>query len=338
MCGSNRIARRITRLRLAAVKTLLLGLAAFCPAPSSIIEPAALAAERVMLGTPSRGLFEFPAVVAMQKGFFADEGLEVTKIQIQPQIGVKALLAGDVDYTLSWGSTLRAAVTGVPLKVVAALASRPLHVLVTRPEIESGKDLKNRTIGVDSYAGTVDYLTRVAARHYGLEPEKDVKIIVTGPSPLRLAALKAGSIDATAIDIAYAVKAEEEGYRRLLYLGDIIELPLSGIGLTEKKLAEQRDQVKKIIRAVLRGSAFMKQNRAETLEIMTRYLGITPAQAAKTYDTSISAFTQDGFVSDQGLALDIQLAKDRLKLAKEVPLRQVVDWSVLKEIQAEKAR
>lgn len=319
-------------------RTLIFIFAALCVWLSLLAKYKVHAAERIMMGTPSRGLFEMPAVVAIQKGFFADEGLEVVKIQIQPQIGVKALIAGDVDYTLSWGSTLRAAATGVPLKVVAALASRPLHVLITRQEIRSGKDLKNRTVGVDSYAGTVDYLTRVAARHYGLEPEKDIKIIVTGPSPLRLAALKAGSIDATAIDVAYAVKAEEEGYRRLLYLGDIIELPLSGIGLTDRKLAEQREQAKKVIRAVLRGTAFMKKSRGETLEIMTRYLGITSAQAAKTYDTSISAFTEDGFVSEKGLALDIQLAKDRLKLTKEIPFSQVVDWSLLKEIQGEKTK
>ena len=67
----------------------------------------------------------------------------------------------------------------------------------------------------------MDYLSRVALRHYGMEPDKDVKIIVTGESPTRLAALRAGSIDATAIDIAFAVKAEDEGYRRFLYLGDI---------------------------------------------------------------------------------------------------------------------
>ena len=60
-------------------------------------------------------------------------------------------------------------------------------------------------------AGTVDYLSRVALRYYGMEPDKDVKIIVTGKSPTRLAALRAGAIDAIAIDIAFAVKAEERG-------------------------------------------------------------------------------------------------------------------------------
>jgi len=292
----------------------------------------ALAAERVMMATPSRGLFEFPAVVAIHKGYYKDEGLEIRKIQMQPQIGVKALVAGDVDYLLAWGSALRAAVTGVPIKVVASMASRPLHILIARAEIKSGKDLKGKTIGVDSFAGTVDYLSRVAVRHYGLDPDRDIKIIVTGESPLRLAAIRAGSIDATAIDVAFAAKAEEEGLRRLLNLAEITDLPLSGIGVTDKKLATEREQIKKVIRATLKGIRFMKQNRAETLQMMTDYLGIKPSQAASAYDASIQSFTDDGFVSDKGLMLDIQLARERIKMTKEVPLSQVVDWSLLREI------
>jgi NitT/TauT family transport system substrate-binding protein len=294
----------------------------------------AVGAERIVIGTPSRGLFEFPAVVAMRKGYYKDEGFHVDKVQMQPAIAVKALISGDIDYLLAWGSAVRAAVTGVPIKAVVGFAARPLHVLIARPDIKTPKDLKGKIIGVDSVAGTVDYLSRVAARHFGFEPEKDIKIIVTGESPTRLAALRAGSIDATPIDVAFAMKAEDEGFRRLLYLGDIIELPLSGIAVTDSKLQSQREQVKKVVRGSLRGSRFMKQNRLETIQMLSDYLRITPSQAAKAYDTSIHSFTDDGIISDKGVNLDIQLTKERLKLTKEIPLSQLVDWSLVKEIKA----
>ena len=290
------------------------------------------AAERIVIGTPSRGLFEFPSVVAIRKGFYKEEGLETDKVQMQPAIGVKALISGDIDYLMAWGSAVRAAVTGVPIKAVVGLASRPLHVLIARPDIKTPKDLKGKVIGVDSVAGTVDYLSRVAVRHFGMEPEKDVKIIVTGESPTRLAALHAGSIDATPIDVAFAMKAEDEGFKRLLYLGDIIELPLSGIAVMEKKIQTQREQVKKVIRATIRGTRFMKQNRAETIQMVSDYLRITPAQSAKAYDTSINSFTDDGIISDKGVNLDVQLTKERLKMTKEIPLSQLVDWSLVKEV------
>lgn len=290
------------------------------------------AAERIVIGTPSRGLFEFPSVVAIRKGFYKEEGLETDKVQMQPAIGVKALISGDIDYLMAWGSAVRAAVTGVPIKAVVGLASRPLHVLIARPDIKTPKDLKGKVIGVDSVAGTVDYLSRVAVRHFGMEPEKDVKIIVTGESPTRLAALHAGSIDATPIDVAFAMKAEDEGFKRLLYLGDIIELPLSGIAVMEKKIQTQREQIKKVIRATIRGTRFMKQNRAETIQMVSDYLRISPSQSAKAYDTSINSFTDNGIISDKGVNLDVQLTKERLKMTKEIPLSQLVDWSLVKEV------
>ena len=298
----------------------------------SLVGEPAPAAERVTIATPSRGLFEFPVVVAMRKGFYKDEGIEVDKIQMQPAIGVKALMSGDVDYLLAWGSALRAAVSGVPIKAVLGFAGRPLHVLIARPEIKSPKDLKGKIIGVDSVAGTVDYLSRVAVRHFGFEPEKDVKIIVTGESPTRLAALRAGAIDATPIDVAFAVKAEDEGFKRLVYLGDLIELPLSGIAVMEQKLQTQRDQVRRVVRAGVRGLRFMKQNRNETVQMLSDYLRITPSQSARAYDASINSFTDDGIISDKGVLLDVQLTKERLKLTKDIPLSQLVDWSLVKEI------
>jgi NitT/TauT family transport system substrate-binding protein len=290
------------------------------------------AAERVTIATPSRGLFEFPVVVAMRKGFYKDEGIEVDKIQMQPAVGVKALMSGDVDYLLAWGSALRAAVSGVPIKAVLGFAGRPLHVLIARPEIKSPKDLKGKIIGVDSVAGTVDYLSRVAVRHFGFEPEKDVKIIVTGESPTRLAALRAGAIDATPIDVAFAVKAEDEGFKRLVYLGDLIELPLSGIAVMDQKLQTQRDQIRRVVRAGVRGLRFMKQNRNETVQMLSDYLRITPSQSARAYEASINSFTDDGIISDKGVLLDVQLTKERLKLTKDIPLSQLVDWSLVKEI------
>jgi ABC-type nitrate/sulfonate/bicarbonate transport system substrate-binding protein len=282
----------------------------------------ASAAERVLMASLSPGLFEFPVQISTVRGFFRDEGLEVVKVQMQPQVAVMALVAGDVDYSLSWGS--------------AGIAARPLHVLMARPEIQSGKDLKDKRIGVDSFAGTMEYLARVAAKHYGLDPNRDIKVLVTGSSPNRVAALKRNLIDATPIDIAFAVKAEEEGLKRLLNLAEIVDLPISGVAVLEKKLATDRAQVKKVLRAVLRGTRFMKDNRQETVKMMADFLGITPAQAGRAYDVSIQSFTDDGMISDKGLDLNLELTKERLKITKDIPISRVVDWSLMRELKTDR--
>lgn len=296
------------------------------------------AAEQVMIATPSQGLNELPVVVAMRNGYFRTEGLEVERIQIQPEIAVKALLAGEVDYVSAWSASAQAAMTGAPIKLVAAMVSRPLHVLISRPEIRFSTDLKGKTLGIDSVASRVDYLSRLAVRYLGLDPDKGVKIIDTGESLLRVAALMEGSIDATTVDVALAVKMEEAGMKRLLHLGDIIDLPISGIAVTAAKLATHREQIKKVIQATLRGARFIKQKKPETVRIIQNQLRISPAQATKTYDSAFRSFTDDGFVSQRAVSLDLRRAKEEIQLATDPSPSQVADWSLLGEIKLERSK
>jgi hypothetical protein len=66
--------------------------------------------------------------------------------------------------------------------------------------------------------------------------------------------------------------------------------------------------------------------------MLSDYLKITPAQSAKAYDASIGSFTEGGIISDKGVQLDVQLTKERLKLTKDIPLSQLVDWSLVREV------
>jgi ABC-type nitrate/sulfonate/bicarbonate transport system substrate-binding protein len=274
----------------------------------------------------------------MRNGYFRTEGLEVQKIQIQPEIAVKALLAGEVDYISAWGATVQAAMTGAPIKVVAAMVSRPLHVLISRPAIRIGRDLKGKTLGVDSAGSRIDYLSRLAVRYLGLDPDKDVKIIDTGESLFRVAALKDGSIDATTVDVALAVKMEEAGMKRLLHLGDIIDIPTTGIAVTAAKLATHREQIKKVIQATFRGARFIKQKRPETIRIIQSQLRVTSSQATKTYDSAIRSFTDDGFVSQRAVSLDVRRTKEEIRLSKDPSLSEVADWSLLREMKLERSK
>src|SRR5215831_7331374 len=159
-----------------------------------------------------------------------------------------------------------------------------------------------------------------------------------GESFLRVAVLKDGSIDATAVDVALAVKAEEEGMTRLLHLGDIIDLPISGIAVASARLATHREQIKKVIQATFRGARFIKQKKPETVRIIQNQLRVTSSQAIKTYDSAIRSFTDDGFVSQRAVSLDLRRAKEEIQLATDPALSQVADWSVLREIKLERSK
>jgi len=251
---------------------------------------------------------------------------------------VRALVAGEVDFNLGWEASLRAAMSGMPVKMIAGLASRPLHVLISRPEIRAGKDLKGKALGVDSLFSTTGFLSRVAARYLGVEPEKDVDIIEFGGTMLRLEALRTGDIHATVVDVAVAVKAEEDGFKQLLHVGNIIDLPTFGVAVTSSKLATHRESIKRFLRATLRGARFITRNRIDTIRIIQGYLKTTSSLAAKSYDSAVRSFTEDGLVSDRALALSVRRARDAVPLTRDSLLSQVADWSLLREIMAERRK
>ena len=297
----------------------------------------AAAMEQVNVATPSHGLIELPVVVAMRNGYFRSERLEIQKIQIEPEIAVKALLAGEVNFSLAWEASVRAAATGLPIKMVAALVTKPPYALMSRPEIRSGRALRGKTLGIDAFGSTTDYLSRVAVRYLGVEAGK-IEFAEIGNTALRLAALKSGEIEAAIFDLTGAVKAEQQGMKRLVPIGEIIEYPMLGIAVTTTHLATKQEQTTKFIRALLRAARFIKQNRAETIPILQRYLKVTAREAAQTYDSAARYFTDDGLILDRLLALSVRRARDEDQPTKDSELRQVADWSIVREIMAERRK
>lgn len=297
-----------------------------------------IGAEKVNVATPTRGLVELPVVVAMRNGYFHSEGLTIQKIQIEPEVAVRALAGGEVDFNLAWDASVRAALNSAQVKLVSAVVSRPLQVLISRPEIRNRTDLAGKILGIDAHSSMTDFATRIAARYLGLVPGKQVGIVEIGGSALRLAALRAGEIHATTVDLAAAVKAEDEGFRNVVYTADIIDLPISGVFVSSAKLAKQRDQVKRFVRATLRGARFIKHERADAVRIIQHYLKLTPSQAEKSYDRAVHAFTQDGLVSDRVLALSARRVDETLPSVDDRWLNQVADWSLVREILADRRK
>src|SRR5574341_1305325 len=76
-------------------------------------------ARKIRISFSSRSNSVTPFRVALVKGFFREEGLDVEMIQMNPRLGALAVMNGDIDLTTTFGSTLRGIVQGLPLKFAA---------------------------------------------------------------------------------------------------------------------------------------------------------------------------------------------------------------------------
>ena len=220
---------------------------------------------KIHVSAPSKSLTWFPAHLTREKGFYRAEGLEVDFVVMKPQVALQALIAGDVGYTTALGSTMRAGVRGLPLRVVMTIADKPLFALMARPGVNSVEELKGKLVGISSFGASSDTLARTVLRRYKLDPNRDVKILALGGGTNRIAAIKTGAVDAALIEAPYNVMLEREGFRKILFVGDLIPSPLAGFGTTLEKIRKQPDEVQQLVRATLRGIQYVKTNKQESV-------------------------------------------------------------------------
>ncbi|HEX9271788.1 MAG TPA: ABC transporter substrate-binding protein, partial [Candidatus Binatia bacterium] len=114
-----------------------------------------------------------------------------------------ALVNDEINYFTGVTFPVRAAIQGLPIRIVACYLPAPPFVLIARPEIKSVQELKGKTMGVAEIGQGPDVIGRMILKQSGLDPDKDVKFIRSGGSEGRLAAMNQGLIVATAVPVPW---------------------------------------------------------------------------------------------------------------------------------------
>ncbi len=288
-------------------------------------------AELVHIGISTPGLYEIPTEIAQRKGFYKDQGLEMRKVVVRTNLHVAALIAGELDYSTVSGIIARAAIQGLPVKGVMGWFDRPLHILIGRPEFKRLTDFKGKKIGVSGMGSAPHIILREALSQAGMNPDRDVTTLAIGGSSERLAALIAGTVDATPLDVAYVEKAEKLGLVSVLYFGDVVHTRLGGFGVSLDKIRKNPKQIVRVVRATLNGVRFIKDNKPETISIMRDYLNVSSDGAAKIYEFALKSLNVDGLVAKTTMDSEIRLAREQLKISEDISEDKLMDWRFLKE-------
>ena len=277
-----------------------------------------------------------PAQVAVAKGFFKDENLEPLLIQMRSQVTVPALLSGEVNYTLSFGNIIGSAMQGMPFKILAVLTDKPLHSVVGRPEIKTIADLRGKRIGTQRIGGSDHLAAEAILQAKGLDL-KDVQFVTLGgDEPVRVEILKKGLVDAICTVPPGPVRLTREGYNILGGPKDLkIGSPISAVAVTDSRLKSNRDETKRVLRAVLRGLRFMHERKEDTIQIMGHWLSQTIDVARDSYDSILPSFSPDGGTVDKTYEFAIESRKATVRAEKPIPLSQVRDLTLLREVQKE---
>lgn len=289
------------------------------------------AQERVVVSHSVRGSLSIgPLLYGIDRGFYRDEGIDLLYVSMRADLGIKALVGGEVDYVYSVGTIIRGAVLGVPVKALSFDFAKVTHFLMARPEITSAAALKGKKVGVSSFGATGDLAARVALQSLGLDPTKDVTIVALGSDTIRYAALQSGVVQATHMPIPLNIQMKKEGYNELLYVGKILQRPLTGLATSTGKIEKNPGQVQRMVRAFVRATRALKSERAGFISFAQKKFGYSKEVIEEAYKYLVDALSQDGFVEDGVLQSAIEEAKGTVGVTKPISRADVVDYSFLR--------
>lgn len=251
----------------------------------------------VNVSIPSLSMDQAPYVIAKNKGYFRQEGMEPQFILMHSAIASKALVSKDIDFNTSGSPAINAAVAGLPIRAVFANGSRTEMYLIGSKGIPSLEDLRGRKVGIGGIGGLADVGTKRFLKAKGIDP-KEVTFIVLGGSAVRMAAVMSGSVAAAPLSPPRDYLAKKAGLKVLGYLGEAFPSYMGGVGVHADTLRERPRLVKGIVKASLKGLKFMHARKGETVEMMMRFMKMDSREMVEAvYDSSLHAHTKDGLLS-----------------------------------------
>jgi ABC-type nitrate/sulfonate/bicarbonate transport system substrate-binding protein len=295
-------------------------------------------AERIRTAIPQANWNYLSVLVAEEKGFFRDERLENETIALAGPRAIAALVSGDVDYSGGGGSGMRAAVKGLPFKAIMFQTEKVTWYLVAAPEIRQISDLKGKRIGVTGIGDTTDTMTTMLLERNGITRNEFIRV-TTGTNPANvIAGMKSGSFHAASMDTVSSVIAEREGLKLLGFIGDVFPLPFQGFGVMEKKLAENPQQVKRWLRAMIGALMFIRDKPEEATDVGIKRLRIKDMdrsvliEGVKRYTRALPKGVP-GKPSAEGLknVLHFDVAVP-MKITEELQPARLVDLRLVEEV------
>jgi len=315
--------------RMAALSLVCLMVSLFAVEPSRAVE-------NVRVAYPSMGTSVFCLIIAQKEGYLKEEGLDAQLLSIRGEIAIRTTLAGEVDFFTNAGSALAAAVRGVPVKIVTVFQDRPSWDLIAQPDIKSVAQLRGKNIGIMSPEGSLAVVAREILRKNGMDPGKDVNLVVMGGDEVRFPALQTKSIQATLFSTGMSLKAQKEGFTKLAMAGDYANLIEGGLATSNDRIKQSPEKMFRFIRAALKGLNFFVVKREQSIKYMTEALRMNDRELVNAiYDVQSKLVLRDGFTNDKVLESMIEEMKKTTKVQRDIKISDIFDLTFVKKANEE---
>ena len=305
----------------------------FRPPP---IDGATLAHLRV--GYPSPSASFYPLFATKEAGLLEKYGFDPQMVYVQGVQLVQVHVSGQLDFSsVSSVVYLQASVEGADLIQVASSIDNQLMKLMVHPSISKPQDLKGKTLAVTRFGSLTDLLIRPALKNWGLEPQKDVKLIQIGRMPDIATAISQKSVDGGVISFPTSVQAEKMNLKTLLDFADSgFDIPATTVVISRRYGKANRDVVVRFLKAYLEGTHRLFMDRELGIRALRKYGGISDREMlATTYDLFTSRYIKKiPKINTKGVENSLSLIAESNPKAKGRKPEEFMDASFMDELES----
>jgi NitT/TauT family transport system substrate-binding protein len=212
--------------------------------------------------------------IAKEGGYLSAEGLDVELIRVGGSTRMVAALLGGSAPLIHAGApaAFAASVAGSDVVIIAAIGTMSPFRLMARPEIKQPADLRGKKAGITTFGSTSDQMVRLALKHFGLEPNKDVALLPMGGQPEAFAAMQGGSVQVVPMSYPLYLSAIKLGMRELIKFSDLGFEDVNGSVITTRSyLAQQRDTGMRFLRSFVRGMHRYRTDKEFSKRVLAKY-------------------------------------------------------------------
>ena len=212
---------------------------------------------------------EIPFRVALAKGFFKAQGLEIEPIFVRGgPAAMAAMASGQVDFASIGGAqaVIRSKARGLDVAIIGAISNATNYQLLGNKETRTLEDLKGKIVGVTGAGSFSDFAMRTFLRKQNINPEKDVALRAIGGTVLRAAALERGLVSAAPFSPEDAVRLMKEGYPLIANLAQSLNIPQSIIVGRNEMMEKYPETTKRFLKALVLGVNLARSNKKEAIK------------------------------------------------------------------------
>jgi NitT/TauT family transport system substrate-binding protein len=282
---------------------------------------------------------ELPFRVALARGFFKGQGLEIQPIFVRGgPAALAALSSGEVDFAEIGGAQaiMRSRARGLDGVIIGAISNATNYQIVGSKSTRTLDDMKGKIVGVTGAGAFSDFAMRIFLRRKGIDPDRDVTLRAIGGSNLRAGALEKGLVAAAPFAPDDTVRLTRLGFPMLANLSDTLVIPQTILTSRVDFLEKNPETSKRFLKALILGIQLAKFNKDDAIKAgFEAKLQGEIELVNQAYDLYAPALSSDLSVNVPGLQFMLDEDKRNGLVDGKFTLERVVNDKTLKLAQQE---